>query len=468
VRIPLNITGGSYASRSLPLSAQTTRNFYPEFQEDPFTKDRYVLMPFPGYKAFGSSSGADRGMLEHKGVLYKVSGITLHSVTNAGVHTTLGTVEGSGQCVMEGINSNVVIATKQGLVYRYNGSTVKEITDADLETPDWVAHLNSTMIYGGDDGRFAVSAVGDATSINGLDYATAEIDADDLIRGVSFQQKAYFFGEKTTEIWNFTGVGRPPMDPVPGAAKTIGIAGRTAVDSNDAYLYFLADDRKVFRASQGQFEPVGNIALSNAFESYSTVDDAIGACFTIQGQNFFHLAFPTEDKSWVFHEPTGQWFELNRSGSTGRGPGNSFVYAYGKALCADYRDSNIYQLDVDTFTENGSAITRQRDTGPIHSGLLGSPGSYVELNRLELILARGVGILTGQGSAPTISLQISIDGGRTFGTEFWSTVGGMGDFDHKVIWTGLGRFESAVLRFKTSDPVLYSIHSGAMDVELVI
>ncbi len=468
MRIPLNITGGSYQSRSLPLSAQTTRNFYPELQDELATKEKYVLQPFPGYLSFGSDSGADRGMLEHKGVLYKVSGINLHTVTSAGVHTSVGSIPGSGQCVLEGIGDNVVIATKQGNVYQYDQSTTSNINDADLEAPDWVAHLKNTIIFGGNGGRFAVSAVGDATDINALDYATAEINADDLIRGYSFQQKIYLFGEKTTEIWFFSGQGRPPLDPVEGGTKSIGIAGRTAISSNDNFIYFLADDRRVYRVTEGQYQPVSNIALSNEIEGYTTVNDAIGGCFTIQGQNFFNLAFPTEDKSWVYSEPTGQWFELNRSGSTGRGPANSIVYAYGKTLVGDYRDSNIYQLHAGTYTENGSAITRQRDTGPLHSGLLGSPGSEIEFNRFELILEKGTGILTGQGSDPIIILQISTDGGKTFGTEYWEKIGEMGQFNQKVVWTGLGRFESAVIRIKTSDPVLYSIHSAAADIELVI
>ena len=468
MRIPLNITGGGYKSRSLPLSAQTTHNFYPELQDDPFAKDGFVLQPYPGYLSFGSDSGADRGMLEHKGVLYKVSGISLHSVDNLGAHTSLGTIEGSGQCILTGFGDNVLIASKQGKVYQYNGATVAENTDADLETPDWVANVNNTAVYGGNNGRFAVSPVGDAINVSGLDYATAEVDADNLIRGYSFQQKVYFFGDKTTEIWQFSGKGRPPVDPIPGAAKTIGIAGRTAVASNDSFLYFLSDERKVFAVSQGQFKPVSTIGLSHEFESYGTGDDANAFCYTIEGQNFFHIAFPTEDKSWDYSESTGMWFETPRSDSKGRGVSNSYAFAYGKPLVADYRDSNIYQLDVDTFTENGAAITRQRDSGPIHSGLLGSPGSEVEFTRFELLLERGTGILTGQGSDPIIMLQISTDGGKTFGTEMWERIGKMAKFHHKVVWTGLGRFESAIIRIKTSDPVLYSIHSAAMELELVI
>ena len=130
--VPLNITGGSYLSRSRPLSAQVTRNFYPELQDDPFTQDRYVLQPWPGLKLFGSSSGADRGMYEHQGVLHKVSGISLYTVSSTGVHTLRGTVLGSLPVVMTGMGNDVLVTTGEGKIYVSNGTTVVESTDIDL------------------------------------------------------------------------------------------------------------------------------------------------------------------------------------------------------------------------------------------------------------------------------------------------------------------------------------------------
>ena len=119
--VPLNITGGSYTSRSRPLSAQVTRGFYPELQEDPFVQEKYVLQSFPGSKLFGSSSGPntgnDRGMLEHQGVLHKISGINLYTVDSSGTHTLRGTVTGSLPCVMTGFASTVLVATGEGKLY---------------------------------------------------------------------------------------------------------------------------------------------------------------------------------------------------------------------------------------------------------------------------------------------------------------------------------------------------------------
>ena len=656
MRVPINITGGSYQSRSKSLSNQRTVNFYPELQDNPSVKDQFVLQPTPGYDLFGSSSGSDRGMLEHKGVLYKVSGITLYSVSVLGVHTSLGTIQGSLPVIMRGFGDNVVICTGEGKAYQYT-STVAEITDTDLEEPTWLDAIGGHVLFGGKDGRFWVSASGDATDINGLDFATAEIDADELIRGYVFKEQVFLFGDKTTETWWQSGVGRPPFDRVRGASITEGIAGRMAISNNDQHLYWLGNSRRVYQSGQ----VVSDIPMGNKIENYNTVSDAKIQCITWERQNFVLVTFPSEDKTWVYSESTGMWFEMSRSGADGRSPINSHAFVYGKNLVADYRNSNIYHLDINTLTEadnpllldtsdnlvtdpedlsgagwtniqtpvittntdtapdqtltadtieddNGALdegkyediaitaanyhvlscfvkkdtidkttrfaqlgisylgstseinriyfdtsngdysllegstdvqggvvdynsdwwlvwlsaqstdsgnttartylypsrgayasnawvldatttgsivgwrmdlrigtepriekeITRFRDTGPLSSKLLGYPGTEVEIHRVELNLERGEGLETGQGSDPIISLQISRDGGRTFGTEVWRKIGKKGSHNQQVVFGNMGRGEEVVFRVKCSDPVLFSIHSMFADVEPVI
>ena len=466
--VELNITGGSYQSKSRPLSSQSTINFYPEVQDDPFVLSNFVLQPTPGYKLWSNGgTGADRGMLEHKGVLYKVSGTNLYSVDNAGVHTSLGTIPGVTQCILRGFSDNVLIATGLGTVYQYDGA-LTEITDATLETPLTVDVLNRRAIYDGDDDRFMVSSTADATTISALDIAEAETQADNLVRPYVFKQRIYMFGDKTTEPWWNSDQGRPPHDRIEGGIITVGLAARMSVSHNDRFMYFLGDDRIVYRILDvGQFERVSTIPLSTAFEGYSTVSDAIGFCYTYNGQNFYQLSFPLEDITWNYSESVGGWFQTARSNTKKRSIANTYAYAYGKHLVADYRSANIYEWDNNTYDENGSPLTRERTTGPIHGGLIGAPGKEIEFNRFELLVEQGVGLISGQGSDPMVMLQISVDGGRTFGTEYWGQVGKSGEFMRKLEWRGLGRFAEGMVRIKTSDPVFYSIHTANMDITVV-
>ena len=77
----------------------------------------------------------------------------------------------------------------------------------------------------------------------------------------------------------------------------------------------------------------------------------------------------------------------------------------------------------------------------------------------------GVGIVSGQGSDPVVILQISDDGGRTWGTEMREKIGKLGHFQTGVRWTALGAFYERILRVRVSDPVFLSIHSASADLE---
>lgn len=457
--VPINITGQTYKSRSRPLSFQTTQNFYSDLVDNQNAKSGYVLMPFPGMKLFGTTTGADRGMLEHQTNLYKVSGSKLYDVDSSGVHTELGSIPGTARCILEGINSNVVIVT-QGKAYLWNGSTVAEITDVDLETPNSCTHLRNVMIYDGDGGRFCTSDVGDATSIDGLNYATAESNADDLKRVYTFGDRAFMLGDKTTEEWWFSGVGSPPLDQVQGGTRTIGIAAIHSVANNDNAMYFLGDDNRVYQ----NFTPIDTIAIHNQISSFSQVSDAIGFCFTLEGHNFYKLTFPGVNKSFLFSERTG-WHTLSSGTQGGRSYANSYAYAFRKHLVADYRNGNIYEWDVNTFTDNGDMIIRQRDTGPLHGGLFNLPGKELTMNYFELIMETGVGLISGQGSDPKIMLSYSDDGGRTFGNEAQGSIGKLGQYQWQVRWDNLGSFYERVMRIRISDPVFCSIHNAAADIE---
>jgi hypothetical protein len=460
MRVPINITGQTAKSRSRPLTSQLTQNFYAELSDDPGAKYPYVLMPFPGAKAFGSASGLDRGMHVHKGTLYKVTGTTLYSVDTSGAHTSLGSIPGTGRCIFAGMLSNLVLTTG-GKAYQYNGSTVAEITDPQLESPASCAHLNNQMLYDGDNSRFCSSDVGDATAIDGLNYASAESEADDLLRVFTHNQYAYLLGETTIETWWNSGVGSPPFDRIEQGIMQVGLGALHSVASNDDAWYLLGDDNHVYRIIGLERSQVTTIAIHHALSTETTVIDAIGLCFDIEGQRFYLLSLPTANKSWLFSEQTG-WTTLSSSG--GRSLANSYAYYNRKHLVADYRGGAIYEWDLDTFAEVDDPIERIRETGPIHGGLLGAPGLTVEMDSFELIMETGQGLLTGQGSDPKIALQVSDDGGKTWGTEMWESIGKSGEFREKVSWHALGSFYERILRIKISDPVFCSIHSATAEL----
>jgi len=467
VTVPLNITGGTAQLKSRALSNQLTRNFWPRRIDEPLAKDTYILEGFPGLKLFGSTTGnADRGMLTHLAIAYQVSGENLFSFDSAGVSTSLGTIPGAERCILEGIGSNVVIVT-DGKAYQWDTAVVTEITDADLETPNSVAHLNNQMLFDGDGGRFVSSDVGDATSIDALNFATAESNADDLTRIYVHAQIAYMLGDVTTEPhWN-SGVGKPPFDRIEQGLIPVGLGALHAVTNDDDFIYWLTEDLQVVAVQGSNLTNISDQSLVRAIQSYTTTSDAIMWTLNLEGTWLLMLTFPTAQRTWVYPRG-GEWFEWSNGTVGSRSLANSYMKAHGKHLIGDYTSGNVYELDFDTFTDNGDPIIRTRDTAPIHGGLIGSPGKTIEVNRFELIMETGIGLLAGQGSDPIVMISMSDDDGATFGTEMWIQAGKLGKRQTIVELHGLGTFTSLVIRLKVSDPVYWSFHSAVVDIEVGI
>jgi hypothetical protein len=463
--VDINLTGPSYQSRSLPISAQVTRNFYPELQDVESVKSKFVLQSFPGLKVFSPTPGKDRGMYEHDGSLYKVTDQTLYKIDSLGNSTEIGTITGTARCVFTGMKRNVIIVSG-GVVWEYDGTDLTHITDINLENPNAAAFLNNQIIYDGIDDRWVSSDVGDASSINGLNYASAESHHDPLVRPYVFNQTLYLMGTDTIEPWYNKGVGSPPFDRIEGGIMTIGLGALHSVSSNDKFMYFLGDDSQIHRVFGNTEESISTIAIAHAMEKYSTIADAIGFCFTLEGQNFYYLTFGEADNTWVYAEDPNQWFELSSGVKGGKYSPTTFAFAFRKNFVAD--DENIYEWDEDTFENNGEIIQRTRDSGPFHGGLVKAPGKTIEMNHFELIMETGTGLIQGQGSDPFIMLSMSDDGGETFSTEMWGQVGQLGKGIFKVEWSALGSFMSRVFRIRTSDPIHYSIHSATADIEIGI
>lgn len=464
--LPVPIVGGTYKHSSLPLSAQRTVNWFPEVT--PQGRKIISLQPTPGARAFSqAASGAiDRGMFNWNGNLYKVSNATLFKIDSGGTQTSVGTINGTARCAFAGDASLLVIVTG-GLVYSYDGSTLTLQTSAEFEAPDTVAYLNQQAIYDGANGRFVVSDAGALATINALNYANAESAGDALIRPFVSGQIVYMFGEESVETWWNSGAGSPPFDRVEGGLTEVGLGAMWSPASNEVAMYFLGHDRTVYIGTGSNIQRVtSGHPVFNEIANFRVVSDAIGMTFTWKAQNFYMLSFPTEGRTFCLSESAAEWFEMSTNETAHFA--TSYEYIYGKHLVASGGDVLEWRFDV--YADNGVTIHRLRDSLPIHGGLYDSAfeGRPVTMNRLEIIMNTGVGLLTGQGSSPEIMLRLSDDGGRTFSSYIHGSVGSLGDNTYRVVFGPLGQFYNRVIRLVATDPIPWEIYSATADMEFGI
>ena len=465
--VPIPLVGPSYESRERPLSAQATKNLYPSI--DPEAKSIVSLHRFPGMKSWSTiTAGADRGIYEANGVTYKVTGNTLYSIDSSGTETSRGTIAGTGHVDFAHDDTYLVIVVDGSVEYLnqffiYSGegltpyqyeigtATLTEITDTDLTTIG--------------NGVFAVSDVADPDSILGSNVATAESHPDGILRNVVYNQLVYFFGSHTVEPWWNSGTGNPPFDRVQGAVRPYGLAGRMAVATIDEHIYFLDSNRQPQRVTGLQFTPFGNNALGKEWATYSDVSDCEVLTYIIEHQRFVQFNFPSANRSWCYHEPSGQWFQLAYGVNEDRHRGSSYCYCYGKHLFSDHSNGVVYEADFDTYQDNGEVIQLKRCSAPI-TGLLyeQTASTWINFDAVYVDVLVGVGINTGQGSDPEVMVRYSDDGGYTWSAQVFYKIGAGGDYLRQVILYDQGKARNRVYEFTYSDPTAFSIISASAEV----
>lgn len=461
MEVTINTVGQTGGHKSRQYSDELTLNMYLDLNE---SSDRKGCHDFPGLKAFATGTGLDRGFHVMGSTLYKVNATSLVRVSSSGVVTTLSTaIQGADRAIFADDGTNLYIVAN-GKIYRYDGALVTTVAQSVVTNPGSIAYINRQFVITGDNGLFASSDVGDGTTYNALNYAEAEVNPDPLLRAYAFSQLLYLAGAKSVEPWDNSGEGSPPFARQDSALMNIGIAGKHAITNTDQSLYWLSDDRQVVQAVGSSTRSVSTPSIAHKIEAFGTVSDCIASTFVLQNQFFVLFAFPTENKTLCYSETNDYWVELQSATQYpgDRWYGNSVIRCYEKNLAADYRNGNVYELDLNTYTDNGDARLRIRTLPAITSNLLKRPGRRVTVSGLILDCQFGVGLASGQGVAPVLMCDMSNDGGHTYGQEAHVSVGAMGDYVRRARFYSFASGYSIRARIKCSDPVYFSLFDNAV------
>lgn len=466
--VSLDLFGESYESRAKPLEFQRTVNLYPEIT----TSGNGGLMSFPGKSQVIADFSANsfRGAYDFEGTYVAVLADSLYTIDlTAGTRTLIGEVAGSARCTFASNAGFLIIANGEGLIYQYTGGVLSTVTDTDLETPYFVAHLNNQWIYSNNKttGRWGVSDAGVPSSINGLNYATAESNGDILVRPYVFRQQLLLFGKKTIEPWWNTGTGSPPFDRQEGGIIEKGLGADYSIAHSDEAVYFLGDDLRVYQYTGNQITPVSTDGLWGKIATYSTTSDAIGSVITIGNQDIYVLQFPTAGDTWAYSQQKQFWFQLSSGTAYGKYDGAGFIESNGKTYVMSFA-GGVYLLSYTTYDDNSAAFIRERVTRSFDSEFFGVPNRPVFWNSITIRCTVGEGTSTGQGSNPVLMLQYSDDDGRTWDNQYSLSLGRLGDYLERPQLHGLGSAWRRKWRVRVSDPVNFNLFEIKANVELGI
>jgi hypothetical protein len=463
--------GPSYESQSPLASSERCMNLYPERLEMG-NQQQVVLYSTPGLKAFSeSTSGPCRGLFAQNGRCFVVMANTLYELNSAGTFTSLGTVAGDSNpatFATNGDGGDELFVTSGDQGYLYNLSTgafsnpVSDVTMGGMLDGYFVALDQSTS-------TFKMSDLLDGTTWDSTQILQRNAAPDTWQAMLVKNPIILLFGSETTEPIYNAGAAPFPFAPVPNMIIPHGIAApfsAKAIGNTVLWLTETKDGNRQVVAMMGyNAQRVSTYAVEFALSQYDNVDDAVAYTYQDQGHQFYTLNFPSANATWVFDLSMGMWHERGKWNADAMeyevwGP-EYHAFAFDKHLVGDPCNGVIYHMSTDLFTDvDGKGLRRQR-IPPI----LQSEQRRVFLDRFQLHCDVGVGLLSGQGDDPQVMLQLSRDGGITWGSERWRSAGKMGEYLHRAQWWRLGSGRNLLPSVTMTDPVPWRILDAYINIK---
>jgi hypothetical protein len=436
-------------------------NCYAEQQDAQDAKSPVLLRRTAGIAAWGNAGVFGRGMLNFNGDLYAVSGSTLYSVSSAGVSTSLGTIPGTQPVVMA-CNDSALVVVAEPLAYYYDGTTFGQITDTDFTSrgASSVRFIDTYMVFvEPQSGRVFSSDLGSVINFNALSFATAEGAPDKVVAIEVDHRELAEFGETSIELWYNAGTTPYHFARIPsGGFIEMGCAAAKSVSKADNSFLWLANDLTVRRLDGNTPVRISTHAIEEQIATFTTVSDAIAFSYTLAGHVFYVITFPTELRTFVFDITAQSWHERESYG-IGRWRPISYAYCYGKHLVQDYASGKIGEVRADVYAEWADPLVMTWTYPKVYA-----EGRLARFDRFEVQAEVGVGLISGQGSDPQMSLEVS-DNAKEFRFFANRSLGAMGQYEKRVFWHRLGSARARVFRGSVSEPVPVTISDTQIEVD---
>jgi len=485
MKIP-NFIGQAYTSRSRAIDSQVCKNLYPEI-ERPESKNVKALIGRPGlseYYDYGDDTVTGRGLYYSPVVskLYCVAGSKVFYLNAGGTKTDLGTIsstDGTCRFAENASNEILLVSGQEGHIIDTLGDTLTKITVANYpnsggfpSNPSHVGFIAGYFIVNDSTtGNFYWSDQDDGGTWDALNFSNAEGSPDGLEGLIVNRNELWLLGTTSYEVWYLTGEADDAnrFRVISGTGRSKGTIAPDSISQIQDRVLWLGNGQEGFGCvwmSEGyEARKISTPAIEYAIRGYSRHNDAIGFTFQFENHAFYVLTFPTADQTWVYDVNTDMWHEWTYYDSSAASEERALcvyqAYFEGANYTQSRSSSKIYALDPDTYTDDGEGIQRIRSCPHLHADR-----KRVFYHGFELDLERGVGLATGQGSDPQVALEISNDGGFTFGSELWATMGKIGEYTARAQWHRLGQSRDRVFRVSVFDPVKTVFIAAHMDAKV--
>jgi hypothetical protein len=456
------ILGSAYVARSVNAADNRMVNLFPEIVPEG-GKEPAFLQRAPGLTALATIGiGPIRGLWQFGDYGYAVSGNTLYQIDSNWTAVAKGTVAGSGSVSMADNGTQLFIAANpQGYIYNSSTDVFQQITDPDFPGAVTVGYIDGYFVFNEPNSqKIWVTQLLDGTSVDPLDFASAEGNPDNVVAIFVDHREVWVYGTNSTEVWYDAGLLDFPLTRIQGAFNELGCAAPYSIAKMDNQIYWLGKDARgqgmVYRAAGYMGQRISTHAIEWQLQEYANLEDAVGYTYQQDGHSFYVLNFPTANTTWVFDVATGAWHERAsfQNGAFNRHRGNCQMFYNATNVVGDYQNGKIYAFDLNVYADDGAPQKWLRSWRALPTGANNLARTIQ--HSMQLDCETGVGLVLGQGNDPQVMLRWSDDGGHTWSNEHWKSMGKIGRSGYRTIWRRLGatmKIRDRVYELSGTDPV---------------
>lgn len=429
-------------------SRETLVNMYADAQVS--GRKQVMIRQRAGVVMTLANTGEKRCIERNKGVHYLVIDNKFYSFNGISL-IEIGTLSTStGRCTMIFSDNEDVMVSDGVNGYNWDGTTFSNIASP--------VHIGALDYQGGfgifnepDSGRFYITAVNNFTSIDDLDFASAESSSDNLVRVFVDHNELWLFGATSTEIWQLSGAADFPFSRLNSAQIEHGCAAAFSVAAEDNTVFWLSDDGLFYRANGYQPVIISNGPIDRLIETLTTAERATGDafCYTNEGNKFYTITFPGK-LTLQYNIKTGVWNRCETFGNP------DWLIRGSAGRITDYQmtPTGIVSLKSGVSTDEGGILERRAVCPPVHSD-----GLQLTCHAFFLDAEMGRGAI---GLPSQIMMRVARDG-ETFANERWRNLGPIGAYIRRAVWRNLGVGREFSFEFKMTDPVEMSIVAGYVE-----
>lgn len=295
-------------------------------------------------------------------------------------------------------------------------------------------------------------------------FMTAEYSAD-KVTGICVSGDFFFvFGSRSIQIYSQAtstdaqGFSSMVFNSSGRNIRDIGSNCEESIVTMNGNVFFLGANVQggcsVWFISGGSPNRISTNAIERELDGVD-VRNTYGCCYYKNGHQFYILTIPSIDKTYVYDLATRQWHNRStyKNGKNSAWWVRFIACTNGDVIICGKGEDVVARMDKDKYDDyRGEPIIKMR-TAPV----IVSDYSPFIVNDIQLLWNTGTTRdVTNENGAknPAVMLEVSTDGGNTFGGERWAYGGNTGNYGHRTVWYGIGGVGTLfVFRFTISDRV---------------